>query len=176
MEILLITNTYLSSVPFGGEVIKTNNANPSPWKRKQDQSELGGEERVPPYSEPGLALVTRASLKSHRVDQQLTCFVFRLIWTRTARRSSALARFMYRVRLWANKTVVVSSVPWRERLLIGFEFLFQNSPTELLSTCVFGTVISLWSYHSPKTAFGRNLDMEQGKFDFQNKSRKRKLE
>lgn len=28
MEILLITDTYLSSVPFGGGVIKTNNGSP----------------------------------------------------------------------------------------------------------------------------------------------------
>lgn len=37
MEILLITDTYLSSVPFGGEVIKTNNGGPSGGKSKQDQ-------------------------------------------------------------------------------------------------------------------------------------------
>lgn len=36
MEILLITDTYLSSVPFGGEVIKTNNESQW-WKSKQDQ-------------------------------------------------------------------------------------------------------------------------------------------
>lgn len=48
MEILLITGTYLSSVPFGGEVIKTNNDSPSSGKSKQDQRkrEQSGESPV----------------------------------------------------------------------------------------------------------------------------------
>lgn len=44
MEILLITDTYLSSVPFGGEVIKTNS--PSGGKSKQDQGKRGSQEKL----------------------------------------------------------------------------------------------------------------------------------
>lgn len=47
MEILLITDTYLSSVPFGGEVIKTNNDGPSSGKSKQDQRKRSSQEKVP---------------------------------------------------------------------------------------------------------------------------------
>lgn len=47
MEILLITDTYLLSVPFGGEVIKTNNESPSSGKSKQDQRKRSGREKVP---------------------------------------------------------------------------------------------------------------------------------
>lgn len=75
MEILLITDTYLSSVPFGGEVIKTNS--PSGGKTGSRKAEQSGE--TPVYSELGLAVGNRASLKSDWVDHQLTCFVVLLI-------------------------------------------------------------------------------------------------
>lgn len=43
MEIILITDTYLSSVPFGGEVIKTNNGSPiSGGKKANKIKESGG--------------------------------------------------------------------------------------------------------------------------------------
>lgn len=79
MEILLITDTYLSSVPFGGEVIKTNNGNPSGGESKQDQGERSSQEKLLYVTKPGLAAGNRASLKSGCVDHQLTCFVSRLI-------------------------------------------------------------------------------------------------
>lgn len=79
MEILLITDTYLSSVPFGGEVIKTNNGGPSGGKSKQDQRKEERWGESPVYTEPGLAVGNRASLKSDCVDHQLTCFVLLLI-------------------------------------------------------------------------------------------------
>lgn len=47
MEILLITDTYLLSVPFGGEVIKTNNDSPSSGESKQDQRKWSSQEKVP---------------------------------------------------------------------------------------------------------------------------------
>lgn len=47
MEILLITDTYLSSAPFSGEVIKTNNDGPSSGKSKQDQRKRSSQEKVP---------------------------------------------------------------------------------------------------------------------------------
>lgn len=53
MEILLITDTYLSSVPFGGEVIKTNNDSPSSGGGRrvvvggQDQRKWRSQEKVP---------------------------------------------------------------------------------------------------------------------------------
>lgn len=82
MEMLLITDTYLSSVPFGGGVIKTNNDNPSSGRKKMQtrskKVEQSGESPV--YGEPGLAAGNRASLKSDCVDHQLTCFVLLLIW------------------------------------------------------------------------------------------------
>lgn len=83
MEIILITDTYLSSVPFGGEVIKTNNDSPSSGGKKKKQTrskkvEESGESPV--YTELGLAVGNRASLKSDCVDHQLTCFVLLLIW------------------------------------------------------------------------------------------------
>lgn len=40
---LLITDTYLSSVPFGGKVIKNNNENPS----KHDQKGAQGTTKAP---------------------------------------------------------------------------------------------------------------------------------
>lgn len=46
MEILLITDTYLSSIPFGGEVIKTNNDSPSSGKSKQDQGVWSSQEKL----------------------------------------------------------------------------------------------------------------------------------
>lgn len=42
MEILLITDTYLSSVPFGGEVIKTNNDSPSSGVKKANKIKESG--------------------------------------------------------------------------------------------------------------------------------------
>ena len=79
MEILLITDTYLSSVPFGGEVIKTNNGSPSGGESKQDQGERSSQEKLLYVTKPGLAAGNRASLKSGCVDHQLTCFVSRLV-------------------------------------------------------------------------------------------------
>lgn len=79
MEILLITDTYLSSVPFGGEVIKTNNDGPSGGKSKQDQRKAEQSGESPGSPAPGLAVGNRASLESDSVDHQLTCFVLLLI-------------------------------------------------------------------------------------------------
>lgn len=45
MEILLITDTYLSSVPFGSKVIKTNNESQW-WKSKQDQGKWSSQEKL----------------------------------------------------------------------------------------------------------------------------------
>lgn len=83
MEMLLITDTYLSSVPFTGEVIKTNNESQQ-WKKANKIKESGAVMRksslyIYVYSEVGLAVGYRASLESHCVDHQLTCFVLRLI-------------------------------------------------------------------------------------------------
>lgn len=78
MEILLITDTYLLSVPFGGEVIKTNNDSPSSGESKQDQRKWSSQES-PVYPGLGLAMGNVASLKSDYVDHQLTCFVGLLI-------------------------------------------------------------------------------------------------
>lgn len=47
MEILLITDTYLSSVAFGGIVIKTNNSSARCGESTQDQSKQSSQERVP---------------------------------------------------------------------------------------------------------------------------------
>lgn len=49
MEILLITDTYLSCVPFGGIVIKTNNSGARRGESKQDQSKQSSQGRVPRF-------------------------------------------------------------------------------------------------------------------------------
>lgn len=62
MEMSLITDTYLPSVPFGGRVIKANNDGPCSGKSKQDQRKRSSEEKVQ-YSELGLAVGNRGLIK-----------------------------------------------------------------------------------------------------------------
>lgn len=83
MEILLIIDTYLSWVSFGGAVIKTNSDNGGELNSRRDQS---GARAVRRRSlSPCVCELNRArggqrgSLQSHSVDHQLTCVVFLLM-------------------------------------------------------------------------------------------------
>lgn len=83
MEIVLITETYLSSVPFSGEVIKNQQWQSQQWRKQTRSKKVEPSPESSMRAELGMATGNRVSLKSACVDQQLTCFVLPLIETCT---------------------------------------------------------------------------------------------
>lgn len=86
---LLITDTYLSSVPFGGEVIKNNNENPSSGKANMIKG-LHKEKRKTLFLNYALPWATKASLESETFGWSpvnLICFFFPFSFSRRPRTS-----------------------------------------------------------------------------------------